>query len=63
MPTAAEERHAGIEQDGGDERGVGNPAQAFNTAIGAPYSNTREYILKSPSGGRAEKSIGLEVWH
>lgn len=35
VATAAEERHAGIEQDGGDERGVGNPTQAFNTALRA----------------------------
>lgn len=36
MAASTEERHAGIEQDGGDEGGVGNPAQAFNTALRAP---------------------------
>lgn len=42
MSTAAEERHASIEQDGGNKRGVGNPAQAFDTALGAPWGKTRE---------------------
>lgn len=58
MPAAAEERHASVEQDGGNERGVGNPTQAFNTALRAPCSDTKEYILKSLSG---ERAFGLSL--
>lgn len=50
MAAAAEERHTGIQQDGGDEGGVGNPTQAFNTALRAAWSKkkktTEEYIRR-----------------
>lgn len=37
MAAATEERHARIQQDGGDQGGVGNASQAFNTALETPF--------------------------
>lgn len=36
MSTATEQRHPSIKQDGGDERGIGDAAQAFNATLKAP---------------------------
>lgn len=36
MAAAAEQGHASVQQDGGDQRGVGDASQAFNTALKAP---------------------------
>lgn len=46
MAAAAEERHAGIQQDGGDEGGIGNPTQAFNTALRAAWSKKNRRIYQ-----------------
>lgn len=37
MTAATEERHPGIQQDGRNQRGVGNPTQAFEAAFRAPW--------------------------
>lgn len=42
MAAATEQGHAGVQQDGGDQRGVGNASQAFNTALEAPCMGQRE---------------------
>lgn len=46
MTTATEKGNPGIEQDGGDQRGVRNAAQAFNTALETPCRRPTEKKLE-----------------
>lgn len=45
MTTAAEQGNASIEQDGGNQRGVGDASQAFNTALKTPCKRPTERKL------------------
>lgn len=46
MTAAAEEGNARIQQDGGDQRSVGNTSQAFDTALKTPYRKATEEKVK-----------------
>jgi len=37
MATTTEQGYPSVEQDGGNQRGIGNASQAFNTALKTPF--------------------------
>lgn len=43
VPAAAEQRHTGVEEDGGDQRRVRDAAQAFDAALKAPWEKMQIY--------------------
>lgn len=46
MTAATEQGNARIQQDGGDQRSIGNTSQAFDTALKAPYRKATEEKAK-----------------
>lgn len=46
MTAATEQGNACIQQDGGDQRSIGNTSQAFDTALKTPYRKATEEKAK-----------------
>lgn len=59
MSTATEQSNPSIEQDGGNERSIGNAPQTFNTALEAPHGSKQG--PESPPGARVNAQALLGV--
>lgn len=59
MSTPTEQRDPSIQQDGGNQRRVGNPSQAFDATLEAPYKK-RKLCVNVLYQERIKKALALE---